>query len=137
MGIGEITKIIFIPAKEFSDLMRDNYLICYGMLSGLSRKIKILQTQVVNVKSLDVTKRLVNYILTEYEAGKSVWSRNTEKEMSETITLNIAKIDLASYLGATLETISRTFKKLQEDKLLRIQGRKITLLNIPALKKML
>ena len=84
-----------------------------------------------------MTKRLVNYILTEYEAGKSVWSRNTEKEMSETITLNIAKIDLASYLGATLETISRTFKKLQEDKLLRIQGRKITLLNIPALKKML
>ena len=137
MGIAEITKVIFIPAKEFSDLMRDNYLVCYGMLSGLSRKIKILQTQVVNVKSLDVTKRLVNYLLTEYEAGKSIWSRSNNKEISDTITLSIAKIDLASYLGATLETISRTFKRLQDDKLLRIKGRKITLLNIDALKKML
>lgn len=137
MSLAEITKIIFIPAKEFTDLMRENYIICLGMLSGLSRKLKMLQTQVMNVKSLDVTKRLVNYILTEFEAGKSIWRKDAGKNSSDTITLNIAKIDLASYLGATLETISRTFKKLQDDKLLKIKGRNITIVNLSALKKML
>lgn len=137
MSLSEITKLIFVPAKEFTELMRDNYIICFGMLSGLSRKLKILQNQVMNVKSLDVTKRLVNYLLTEFEAGKSIWQRDADKNSSNTIILNVAKIDLASYLGATLETISRTFKKLQDDKLLRIKGRNITIENLSALKKML
>lgn len=137
MSLSEITKLIFVPAKEFTELMKENYIICFGMLSGLSRKLKILQNQVMNVKSLDVTKRLVNYLLTEFEAGKSIWRRDADKNSSNTIILNVAKIDLASYLGATLETISRTFKKLQDDKLLRIKGRNITIVNLSALKKML
>ena len=137
MSLSEDAKLIHIPAKEFINLMKDNYLICFGMLSGLSRKLKILQNQVMTVKSLNVTRRLVNYIITEFEEGKSIWTKDSEKNTSNSFTLNIAKIDLASYLGATLETISRTFKKLQDKKLIKLKGRNITILNLNGLKKLL
>jgi CRP-like cAMP-binding protein len=91
----------------------------------------------MTVKSLNVTRRLVNYIITEFEEGKSIWTKDSEKNTSNSFTLNIAKIDLASYLGATLETISRTFKKLQDKKLIKLKGRNITILNLNGLKKLL
>ena len=93
--------------------------------------------QVLNVKSQDVTKRLITYLLKELEEKEAILSHNLDSPDSNVINLKISKIDLSAYLGATLETLSRTFKKLQDEKLLIVKGRKFTIPNIPKLKALL
>lgn len=44
-------------------------------------------------------------------------------------SLSMSREEIASYLGLVIETVSRTFTRLQDDGVIRVQGRKITLLD--------
>jgi CRP/FNR family transcriptional regulator len=44
--------------------------------------------------------------------------------------------EIASYLGLTLETVSRLFSRLQSEGLIQVQGRAIKVLDVAALKRM-
>lgn len=137
MSLCDGTRIIHIPAKSFYELMKTHHGLCIGMLSGLSKKLRIMQTQVMNVKSQDVTKRLVNYLLSEYNSRISIKYKQTKNTKNDTFALSISKIDLSSFLGATLETISRTFKKLQSEKFIAIKGKNITITDYEGLKRIM
>jgi CRP/FNR family transcriptional regulator len=52
-----------------------------------------------------------------------------EQGQEEVITLKISKGQLASILGTIPETLSRIFAKLSGNELIRVEGKKITLLN--------
>lgn len=137
MNIFEGTRLIYIPAKEFIEILKMNPEICFGLFTVLSRKLRMMQEQIVNVKSRDITGRLVNYLISEFETNKSVEVVKNRKDSLNTFRLSISKIDLASYLGGTLETISRTFKKLQTQKLIGIKGKNITILDYKTLRKLI
>lgn len=130
-------RIVHIPAKPFFELMKTNHILCIGMLSGLSKKLRKMQTQVMNVKSQDVTKRLANYIISEYNSRKSITKHGTIINNKNTFSLSISKLDLSSYLGATLETVSRTFKKLHTENYISIKGKNITVKNYTGLLKII
>lgn len=51
--------------------------------------------------------------------------------------LSLSRQEIGNHLGLALETISRLLKKFQEDKLITVQNRFITITNINALKKLL
>jgi CRP/FNR family transcriptional regulator len=64
--------------------------------------------------------------------------KSTRKEKSlppNSIRLKISKYDLASYLGTILETLSRTFKKLQDDGIIEVNKRVISIKDLPRLKE--
>lgn len=44
-------------------------------------------------------------------------------------SLSMSREEIASYLGLVIETVSRTFSRLQEEGLIKVHGRKITLLD--------
>lgn len=136
VNICEGTRLIFIPAKEFINIVKMNPDICFGMFTILSKKLRMMQEQIVNVKSRDVTGRLANYLLSEYQTKSAIKECATGKQAA-TFQLSISKIDLASYLGATLETLSRTFKKLQSQKLIKISGKNITILDYRGLRNLI
>jgi CRP/FNR family transcriptional regulator len=43
--------------------------------------------------------------------------------------------DIANHLGLAIETVSRLFTQLQDQQLLSIQGKEVTILDLPALKQ--
>ena len=45
------------------------------------------------------------------------------------ITLPMSREDIASYLGLVIETVSRTFSRLQEDGVILVRGRKLQILD--------
>jgi CRP/FNR family transcriptional regulator len=47
----------------------------------------------------------------------------------------MSRQDLGEYLGLALETVSRLFSRFQEEKLITVQGRNVTLLDVERLKK--
>jgi CRP/FNR family transcriptional regulator len=53
-----------------------------------------------------------------------------------TFVLGMPRQDIGSYLGLTLETVSRLLSRLQREGMLQVQGRSIDLLDFPALRRL-
>ncbi len=84
------------------------------MLGGFAKRLKALVVQIEDLTSMEVPNRLAKYIL------KEVKSSGTEKLAEPFVKLSVPKSTIAAYLGTITETLSRNFKKLQNDGIIRV-----------------
>ena len=126
MALEKDTKLILIRASIFYGILEKNKTMCLKMMSGLAKKLRHLNGYIENITH-DVPKRIAKYLLAE--------QNKYSKENKPQIELNISKHDLAAYLGTIDETLSRALKKFQDDKLIKVEGKKIKINDISALKK--
>ncbi len=143
MALEDGTEAALIPAYKFINLLENNSAICMKMLSGFAKRLRHLNRHIEELTLMDVTKRAANFIYSEYinkrkskTDAKKDSKKDPQKETQPSITLNISKNDLASYLGTIIETLSRTFKKLQDDGVIEVEGKKIIIKDIENLKKL-
>jgi CRP/FNR family transcriptional regulator len=87
------------------------------MIGGLSRFLRQFATQIEDLTFKDVPGRLARYLL---DLGGDACS---------SVELPIAKSQLASNLGTVSETLSRTFRKLSDDAIIRVKGKQIEILD--------
>ena len=52
------------------------------------------------------------------------------------IRLSMSREEIGNYLGLKLETVSRTFSKFQEDRLVQVERRNLTITDLPALQNL-
>ena len=126
MSLEDNTRLILIRADVFYDIMERNSKMCLKMLSGLAKKLRHMNTYIESL-TLDIPKRLAKYILSEINRNDSPNTVDFE--------LNISKHDLAGYLGTIDETLSRAFKKFQDENIIEVRGKKITLKDRKALTR--
>lgn len=126
MAIEENTVVIKVPVKPFLEFMKHNSDICFKLLSSLSKRLRFLNTHIESVTLDDVSKRLAKYLLIEIEKNKL--------KNENFIELEISKYDLASHLGTITETLSRALKKLQANNIIEVNGKKILIKDLSALK---
>lgn len=130
MALEDATEVLMISAKPFLSLIENDSKLCLKMLSGFAKRLRNLNHHIEDITLKDVYKRVAGFILTEYSN-----KRKTKKELQPSIKLNISKNDLAAYLGTINETLSRTFKKMQDDNLIEVEGKTILIKNLEGLKK--
>lgn len=126
MAMTDNTKLILIRSSVFYNFVEKNSIVCLKMLSSLAKKLRHLNSHIETITQ-DVPKRLAKYILSEQ-------NKSSEKQ-NLLIELSISKHDLASYLGTIDETLSRVFKKFQDEKLIEVKGKKILIKDKQALLK--
>ena len=120
--------LFFIPGKEFIDFTYNNPHISLKIISGFAKKLHALTRRIESLTLSDVPNRLAKYIMEEYsKSHKVILSKPF-------VLLTISKSTLAGYLGTITETLSRTFKKLQDDNVIDVRGRKIFLIDINRLR---
>jgi len=139
-AIEEGTEVIVVSAKPFLEFMKENTGICFKFLSTLSKRLKVLNNHIEGITLHDVKRRLAKFIIEEFENEKQKKAEIERKKRiklkpSDSFELSISKYDLAAHLGTIIETLSRTFKKLQDEGLIEVQGKKITILNSKKKKK--
>ena len=122
--------MIFIPKDKFLELIKKNPEISLKMLAGFAKRLKSLITQVEDLSTKEVKNRLAKFLL------KEIHLSGTENLPEPFIKLNVPKSTIASYLGTITETLSRTFNKLQADEIIRMNGKKVFILNIKGLKNL-
>ena len=124
----EDSTLLFIQKQGFHEMLHRFPDVAIRMLAGLSKRLKVLGSQIENLTARDVRTRLIRFIIEEHE-------KKNEAASIPFIELSVSKSLLAARLGTIPETLSRTFKKLQTDGLIRMSGKKIFIENLTELKK--
>lgn len=131
MAIEDSTMLIKVPQEPFMELIKRYPDISLKMLASFARRLRFLNNHIESVTLDDVSKRLSKYLLTEVNKGNT---RKYEIRKENQIELDISKYDLASHLGTITETLSRALKKLQTENMIEVNGKIITIKDLPALK---
>jgi len=124
----EESVLFFIPGKDFIDFTYNNPHISLKIISGFAKKLHTLTRRIESLTLSDVPNRLAKYIIEEYEKSHKVILSKPF------ILLTISKSTLAGYLGTITETLSRTFKKLQDENVIEVKGKKIFITDFNRLK---
>ena len=130
MAIEENTEVVLVQGRQFLEFIESSSKICMKIVSGFAKRLRHLNHHIEEITLKDVTKRVASFILTDY--------KNTRKKTKDTepnINLNISKNDLASYLGTIPETLSRTFRKLEDDEIIQVEGKKIVIKDLHKLQE--
>lgn len=126
----EETIVLLIPKDHFLDLIHSEPEISLKMLAGFAKRLKSLINQLEDISSKEVPNRLAKYLMKEIKIS------GTENLPEPFIKLSIPKSTIASYIGTITETLSRTFKKLQDEKIIRVSGKRIFVTDIKKLKEL-
>jgi CRP/FNR family transcriptional regulator len=124
----EESVLSFFPGKDFIDFTSNNPHISLKIISGFAKKLHALTRRIESLTLSDVPNRLAKYIIEEYNKSHRII---LSKPL---ILLTISKATLAGYLGTITETLSRTFKKLQDENVIEVKGRKLFIIDINRLR---
>lgn len=126
----EESLVLFIPKDGFIDLIKTNPDISLKMLAGFAKRLKSLVVQIEDLSTKDVKNRLAKFLVKEAIANE------TDNLPEPFLNLTVPKSTIASFLGTITETLSRTFKKLEEENVIRMKGKKIFITNFEKLKNL-
>lgn len=113
----ERCEILRIDGEGFRKLVTQNPELGLNILIVFAKRLHKFSEIIEDLSLRTVDSRLAKYLL-------SVSENSPDKAV-----IRIHKKTLASILGTIPETLSRTFKKLANDGLLKVEGNKIHLLN--------
>ncbi len=122
--------LLFFNAANFIGLLERNSKISFQMLAGFAKRMRTLTQKIEELSSKEVTTRLARYLVQEVKAG------GTGNLPEPFIKLSVSRNAIAGYLGTITETLSRSLKKLQDDEIIRVQGKKIFIRNLKKLERL-
>jgi CRP/FNR family transcriptional regulator, dissimilatory nitrate respiration regulator len=117
-------RALFFPRQAFVKLVSDNPSLALNLLAVLSMRLRRFTVQIENLSLKEVPGRLSAYFL----------MLSIEQNTPESVTLNITKSQLASFLGTIPETLSRMLNRMAAAELIRVDGRRISLIDTDGLK---
>ena len=114
-------------AAVFDELQRDHNL-CRKMLAGMAMRLHELMSDVESYSLHSGKQRIIGYLLRELPDGE-------QNAKGAAVTLPTSKGTIASRLNLTQEHFSRILHELTELGLIVVEGRKIHIPNVSALRK--
>jgi CRP/FNR family transcriptional regulator len=125
----ETSQVLLIQKSGILDLIKGQPDLALRMLSSMALHLRVLVGQIEDISLKNVETRMANWLL----------KRCPEPESSQPVIVHLTstKRILAAELGTVSETLSRTFSKFRELKLIAVKGSNLTILNPARLKKML
>jgi len=125
----ESSTVLLVPKTDFVELLRKHPELALRMLGSMSQHLRVLVGLLDDLTLKDVETRLSHWLLKHCPAP--VRSQPVSFELDRT------KRVLAAEMGTASETLSRTFAKLREQKIVRVKGKTITILKPLELEKLL
>ncbi len=113
----EASTLVYFPKEDFLNLLHSHSQIAINMIGGLASFLREFTTQIEDLTFRDVPARLARYLA------------DLGGDEASAVTLPISKSQLASNLGTVSETLSRTFRKLADEEIIRVQGKNIQILD--------
>ncbi|QHJ10269.1 Fumarate and nitrate reduction regulatory protein [Paraglaciecola mesophila] len=125
----ETSSVCYISLNAVNALVAHSEVGRQQLLSTMSLNTLNQQQQLMNVHSMTSIQRLTRFLL---DLSLKLAKRGLS---SQQLTLSMTRIDIANYLGMAIETVSRLLTSMQQQGLIHVQRRQITLLNMPEMNK--
>ena len=118
------SKAVFFPKETILSEIRKNPETALFFLKLLSGKCQILARKVESLGLQNIRDRLIRYLAGRCpDKGRFVFD------------LPVKKTDLARQLGTIPETLSRNFRELENEKLIKVAGRRISVPDCEKLRR--
>jgi CRP/FNR family transcriptional regulator len=112
----EASLALGINAKKLYHLIEQKPDLAIKLIGMMAQRIKYFLSIIENLTLSDAKNRLLKYL-----------KMQANKKNDNSVILPITKGDLAILLGITPETLSRLLKKLSEEGIIKVEGKKITI----------
>jgi CRP/FNR family transcriptional regulator len=122
------TTVLAIPSNILQEAVQKEPLFLLNVIRVLSARLRQTMELVEAVSLKAIPQRVASFFLHEISGRGSYPGCSVE--------LDMAHRELAKIIGATPEALSRALKKMSDEGLLKVEGRRVSLLNIPALEEL-
>ena len=125
----EPTQVLLVQKDGILALLKRQPELALRMLGSMSSHLRVLVGQLEDLTLKDVETRLANWLMKrcpDASSGKPV-----------RLELGMTKRTLAGELGTVSETFSRTLAKFRERKLIKVEGKAVTVLSPVRLAELL
>lgn len=124
----ESSSVCELPFENLQDLGKDMPQLQIQLLTRLSKELAGDKSLMLLLGKKTAGEKLATFLL-------SLSKRFHERGFSATeFQLSMARSDIANHLGLAVETVSRILSRFQDDELITITGKTISLTNIDKLK---
>ena len=116
----EPSQVLLVPKNDFVDLLRRRPELALRMLGSMSQHLRVVVGLLDDLTLKDVETRLVHWLL-----------KRCPQPLPDgpiAIQLDRTKRVLAAELGTASETLSRTLAKFRSQKLIKVEGKTISIL---------
>ncbi len=121
--------VLSISNDDLEVIIRENPDMALNIIKVMSRRLKEAQSRVKNMAINDTYVRTAQTLLKLIDK----YGVETENGVIE-LTLNITREELAGLVGTSRETVSRAISQFSKEKALKIEGRRIIILDKSKLK---
>lgn len=125
------TRLRSVGIATFNQIVREDPKLGLKLYEELSRELAAARAQLMMVSKRVSGERVAAFLL-------ALSKRNTERgEAADALKLPMRRLDIADFLGLTIETVSRTFTRLKKDRLVELgPGALVTIINREGLEAM-
>ena len=122
-------QLVYFDAGEFRDLIQKSPQLALNMIATMASLLQSLNQKIEDLSLREVGARLCRHLLSHARRQQG------EAKDGTTFQLETTKSALAASLGTISETLSRTFKKLQQRGIVEVDGSAVTLLDCSQLEE--
>ncbi|MFT4941006.1 MAG: CRP/FNR family transcriptional regulator [Paraglaciecola sp.] len=124
----ETSSVCRIGLGEFNRVMGESVTMRERLLRSMSHSLVDEQQLLLSVSKLNAEQRLAKFLL-------DLSARFEQRGLSgKVFDLSMTRIDIANFLGMAIETISRLLTKMQQQGIIDVNRRQITLLSMDKLR---
>ena len=118
----EDSHVSIIPGDIFRQLMANSPSFTREILTILAKEFSVWANRMTLYTKYDVSHRIQLALL--------ILSEQYRLSGSPPGIITITRTELSEFVGATLETVVRTLNKLKNDRLVKVEGRRISILDM-------
>jgi CRP/FNR family cyclic AMP-dependent transcriptional regulator len=121
----EETNLLVLRRDDFRRRVEANPAVAWSLMTELTRRLRRADAKIHGLALLDVPGRIARLLLDFAEEGGS-----------DMIEKPLTHQTIAHMIGASRETVSRTIRDFQIQSLIKVERRRISVINRPALRQM-
>lgn len=121
---------VFFPREAFMGLLERNPQFSLNLIVSLSLLLRRFARQIEELSFAEVPARLASYLC------ELIDRKSTSFQGKTYLDLEMKKGELASRLGTVSETLSRTLRKLKEERIIDVEGSRVIVYDLARLKEL-
>jgi len=127
-------KLLSIDAADFAAMLRESPETCFALLGDLSRRLHGLIAEIDSLALVSATARVARWLLARLPKEPHSGQDSERTGGLGALALDLRKSVIASRLSIKPETWSRITRRLAEDGVIAVDGQRIAILDLAALR---